>query len=74
MTVRKGFIDFLQSGGRLEKPIFMPDLVSDIMKQCWEREPNVRPTFSHLESELRKMLGEELQESHNLKMKNSFTS
>ena len=73
VTARKDLIDFFQRGERLEKPIYMPDSVSAIMAQCWEREPKVRPTFSRLESELREMLGQELQEIHNLKMKNSFT-
>jgi len=50
----------------------MPDFVSAIMAQCWENEPNIRPTFSDLEEELGKMLGEEFQ-SHYLTMKNSFT-
>ena len=65
-------IDFLQRGERLKKPNFMPDFVSAIMAQCWENEPNLRPTFSDLEEELGKMLGEELL-IYYLKINNSFT-
>ncbi len=70
--VLKDLIDFLQRGGRLEKPSLMPDLMSDIMAQCWENDPKRRPTFSDLERELGKMLGEELQ-SHYFRINNGFT-
>ena len=73
ITVLNDLIDFLQHGERLGNPSFMPDFMRAVMVQCWENEPKMRPTFSHLQEELGKMLGMELQ-SHYLKMNNSFTS
>ncbi len=67
MTALKDLIEFLQHGERLEQPTFMPDTMSAIMAQCWESEPKKRPTFSHLETELAKMMGDEVH-SHYMEM------
>lgn len=71
MTVLKDLIDFLQNGGRLEKPSFMPDPVSTLMTQCWESDSKTRPTFPYLEIELSKLLEDELRKNHSLKVNNS---
>jgi hypothetical protein len=32
----------------MEKPEYSPNLLGDIMKQCWHIDPKERPTFSQL--------------------------
>ncbi len=39
----------LQNGYRMEKPGYAPNFIGEIMRQCWEKEPKDRPTFSNLE-------------------------
>jgi hypothetical protein len=38
----------IQNGHRMEKPEYSPNLLGDIMKQCWHIDPRERPTFSQL--------------------------
>jgi len=38
----------LQSGHRMEKPEYAPNFVGEMMKNCWQKEPNERPTFSQM--------------------------
>ncbi|XP_046462720.1 fibroblast growth factor receptor 4-like [Daphnia pulex] len=38
----------IQNGHRMEKPEYSPNLLGDIMKQCWHIDPKERPTFSQL--------------------------
>jgi hypothetical protein len=40
----------IQNGHRMEKPEYSPNLLGDIMKQCWHINPKERPTFSLLGS------------------------
>ncbi|XP_060081204.1 tyrosine-protein kinase HTK16-like [Ylistrum balloti] len=41
-------IQFVEAGGRLGRPQDCPEKVYTKMKQCWEKEPKSRPTFSEL--------------------------
>jgi hypothetical protein len=38
----------IQNEHRLEKPKFAPNFFGEIMKNCWQKDPKERPTFSHL--------------------------
>ena len=49
----------LQTGYRLEKPVYAPDHIGRLMSQCWKMDPCERPTFNQLEA----TLGEYLEKS-----------
>ena len=38
----------LQKGHRMEKPEYAPNFIGEMMKNCWQKEPNERPTFSQM--------------------------
>ncbi|XP_045034375.1 vascular endothelial growth factor receptor 1 isoform X5 [Daphnia magna] len=38
----------IQDGLRMEKPEYAPNFVGEVMKSCWDKEPNDRPTFHQL--------------------------
>jgi hypothetical protein len=38
----------LQKGQRMEKPEYAPKFLGEMMKNCWQNEPNDRPTFSQM--------------------------
>ena len=38
----------LQKGHRMEKPQYAPNFLGEMMKNCWQKEPNDRPTFSQM--------------------------
>uniref|UniRef100_A0A0P6E5R0 receptor protein-tyrosine kinase n=1 Tax=Daphnia magna TaxID=35525 RepID=A0A0P6E5R0_9CRUS len=38
----------IQDGLRMEKPEYAPNFVGEVMKRCWDKEPNDRPTFHQL--------------------------
>uniref|UniRef100_A0A914DB92 Protein kinase domain-containing protein n=1 Tax=Acrobeloides nanus TaxID=290746 RepID=A0A914DB92_9BILA len=52
---------FLQSGGRLEKPILCPENLYTLMESCWKEDPVERCSFKQIRESLLKML-EELDE------------
>lgn len=54
-------IEFLRNNKRLEKPLFMPNPVSELMMKCWETDPKERPNFSQVETELGDMLEDDVQ-------------
>ncbi len=39
----------LENGYRMEKPVYAPNFIGDIMADCWKKEPKDRPHFSQLE-------------------------
>jgi hypothetical protein len=39
-------IKFLNAGNRLEKPGICPDDLYQVMLQCWDRDPQNRPSFT----------------------------
>lgn len=41
-------LDMLQNGKRLQKPENCPEFVYDIMRSCWQKNPDDRPTFKDL--------------------------
>lgn len=40
----------VERGERLEKPKHCPDKIYSVMKKCWKKEPDHRPTFQFLEN------------------------
>ena len=38
----------LQKGHRMEKPQYAPNFIGEMMANCWQNEPNDRPTFSQM--------------------------
>jgi hypothetical protein len=32
----------------MEKPQYAPNFIGEMMKNCWQKEPNDRPTFSQM--------------------------
>jgi hypothetical protein len=38
----------IQNGYRMEKPEYAPNFIGEMMKNCWQNEPNDRPTFSQM--------------------------
>ncbi|XP_033761103.1 tyrosine-protein kinase HTK16-like [Pecten maximus] len=65
-------IQFVEAGGRLERPANCPDLVYKKMRQCWEKEPKDRPSFTvlkrHFETE--PLYGDAIKYGRNQKKKN----
>ena len=45
-------IEHLQQGHRMGKPEFCPEELYDVMKLCWESDPEKRPIFQWLETQL----------------------
>ncbi|XP_064473244.1 hepatocyte growth factor receptor-like isoform X2 [Ornithodoros turicata] len=41
-------VNFLKQGRRMQQPSFCPDILYEIMLQCWEEDPKKRPPFSRL--------------------------
>ncbi|XP_043218969.1 fibroblast growth factor receptor 2-like isoform X2 [Amphibalanus amphitrite] len=46
----------LREGYRMERPPGCPQKLDDIMRQCWEYYPNLRPTFTELVEKLGTLL------------------
>lgn len=43
---------FLEEGGRMERPPSCPPKVYQLMRRCWEWDPERRPTFKEIRQEL----------------------
>ena len=46
------FFEHLQQGHRMGQPESCPQELYDVMKLCWESDPEKRPTFEWLISQL----------------------
>ena len=46
----------IQTGYQMSKSEYGPNFIGDIMKNCWEKEPKDRPTFSQLADEIEKQI------------------
>ena len=55
-------IDFLNNGQRMAQPDKCPLEVYTIMRDCWNEEPESRPTFSGLVEHLGRMLQKHMEE------------
>lgn len=49
----------IPEGYRLDIPSICPPIISDLMKKCWELDPNLRPTFSVISQTLKQELNGE---------------
>uniref|UniRef100_A0A2K6SQ97 Macrophage-stimulating protein receptor n=1 Tax=Saimiri boliviensis boliviensis TaxID=39432 RepID=A0A2K6SQ97_SAIBB len=47
---------FLAQGRRLPQPEYCPDSLYQVMQQCWEADPAVRPTFGTLVGEVEQIV------------------
>ena len=50
---KSALVNSLKLGQRLEKPPLCPKHLYNLMLQCWELNPQVRPTFSIVKEKLR---------------------
>lgn len=48
-------LQFLESGGRLNKPVYCPENIFSMMLSCWRSSPFRRPSFHYLADQLQKM-------------------
>uniref|UniRef100_A0A2K5DAA4 Macrophage-stimulating protein receptor n=1 Tax=Aotus nancymaae TaxID=37293 RepID=A0A2K5DAA4_AOTNA len=48
--------NFLAQGRRLPQPEYCPDSLYQVMQQCWEADPAVRPTFGALVGEVEQIV------------------
>jgi hypothetical protein len=46
----------LQRGQRMEKPEYAPNFLGEMMTNCWQKEPNDRPTFSQMADVIEKQI------------------
>ncbi|RZF49331.1 hypothetical protein LSTR_LSTR016833, partial [Laodelphax striatellus] len=51
----------LESGYRMERPAFAPDIVYRIMLECWNEDPKRRPSFTDLAARLGYMIDRDVQ-------------
>ncbi|XP_031632064.1 vascular endothelial growth factor receptor 3-like [Contarinia nasturtii] len=59
-----GLKKLLNDGYRMEKPEFATQAIYDIMLSCWCVQPEKRPLFNKLESNISKLLGETVSEHY----------
>ncbi|XP_059061898.1 vascular endothelial growth factor receptor 1 isoform X2 [Achroia grisella] len=45
----QNLLQWLTDGRRLEKPTYADDRLYDVMRQCWEHKPTMRPSFTRLQ-------------------------
>uniref|UniRef100_A0AC34FJT2 Protein kinase domain-containing protein n=1 Tax=Panagrolaimus sp. ES5 TaxID=591445 RepID=A0AC34FJT2_9BILA len=45
-------LEFIQQGGRLHKPISSPDDLYEIMRSCWNENPELRPKFEDIKKNI----------------------
>ncbi len=55
-------VDFLNEGKRMPQPTKCPLEVYTVMRDCWQEEPEVRPTFSVLVEHLGRILERHMKE------------
>ncbi|XP_059350088.1 vascular endothelial growth factor receptor 1-like [Daphnia carinata] len=46
----------IQEGLRMDKPDYAPNFFGEMMKSCWNKEPNERPTFQQLANTIEKYM------------------
>uniref|UniRef100_A0A1I7U9Q7 Protein kinase domain-containing protein n=1 Tax=Caenorhabditis tropicalis TaxID=1561998 RepID=A0A1I7U9Q7_9PELO len=72
----KEYLDFVRSGGRLEKPEYCGSEIYAQVKKCWLSEPFSRPTFGHyveffedhskkMDAQIFKQMNAKLEEAYN---------
>uniref|UniRef100_A0A915EGW5 Protein kinase domain-containing protein n=1 Tax=Ditylenchus dipsaci TaxID=166011 RepID=A0A915EGW5_9BILA len=49
-------LDHLQNGNRLPQPILCPDEIYKLMKECWQEDPDKRPTCEQVRKKITKAL------------------
>ena len=46
----------IQNGYRMAKPDYAPNFIGEMIKNCWLKEPNDRPTFSQMADVIAKQI------------------
>ena len=46
----------IQNGYRMTKPEYTPNFIEEMMANCWQKEPNDRPTFSQMADVIAKQI------------------
>ncbi len=46
----------IQNGYRMEKPEYAPHFIGEMMKNCWQKVANDRPTFSQMADVIAKQI------------------
>ena len=44
--------DLLARDDRMQQPGHCPDVLYNMMTQCWQNDPNARPSFDQLQTQL----------------------
>eukprot|EP00058_Branchiostoma_floridae_P025581 XP_002611071.1 hypothetical protein BRAFLDRAFT_206059 [Branchiostoma floridae] len=52
----KQMMDMIKNGGRLEQPLHCPDEIFAVMQDCWKTQPEDRPTFPQLKTNLDRII------------------
>ncbi|XP_028404174.1 ephrin type-A receptor 4a-like [Dendronephthya gigantea] len=55
-TYRQVVNKVVNEGYRLQKPYYCPDVIYEIMKECWKIDPDERPTFTQIATNLGNLL------------------
>ncbi|XP_037830390.1 platelet-derived growth factor receptor beta [Kryptolebias marmoratus] len=63
LTTRQ-FLSELKKGHRMDQPEHAPPDMSDLMKRCWEEDPQSRPSFSSLVIAMDNMLSDDIKQSY----------
>ena len=61
---KSALVNSLKLGQRLEKPPLCPKHLYILMKQCWELNPQVRPSFSFVKEKLLEFQSNQVQASN----------
>lgn len=48
MRIDDNFYEQIREGYRMEKPMYSPEFIYNVMLDCWKANPSERPTFSQL--------------------------
>ncbi|XP_067948281.1 uncharacterized protein [Watersipora subatra] len=48
--------EYIASGKRIEKPDICPSIIYEMMRECWDAEPENRPSFPDMSARLDKLL------------------
>ncbi|XP_061596461.1 platelet-derived growth factor receptor beta-like [Cololabis saira] len=71
LPMNREFYSALKTGYRMDRPEHAPTDIHDLMQQCWEEEPQSRPSFSSLGVSVGNMLTDDYKQRY-LQIKEDF--